>query len=89
MKRVWCIHELWFAVQEFGSFDIVMPPAEHPIFTQMLVADFGTVAASLCRVDWESAETLVPSDKHHLQKLVRDGVGVEEVNKAVLEALQG
>ena len=90
MKRLWCIHELWFAVQESGcSFDIVMPPAEHQNFTQMLVADFGAVAASLCRVDWESAEASVPSDKHHLQKLVREGVGVEEVNKAVLEALQG
>jgi len=91
LERVWCLYEvlvgLTLKLKQACKFEVIMPPCEEASFRKALVRDFDSILASLSQIDLENAEASVVEDKVMIKEIVRQGMGFQAVNKAVMGML--
>jgi Tfp pilus assembly protein PilF len=92
LSRVWCIFEVFTALQNECEITIIMPPGEHDRMVKDIIGESnGGVDAlhkSLAAIKVENAEASEPSDKLKILKLIEDSVGFAHVNNQVAERLR-
>ena len=79
------LFEIWIALLLRASgcqLDIIMPPSRRQSF-------FESISKAMCAVELEAADASVKADKEAIHKLVREDMGFDEVNNAVMAALRG
>jgi tetratricopeptide (TPR) repeat protein len=96
LKRVWCIYEIFMAMNEHCDLSIVMPPREKDRMSIQLFSSFGsagvrgidTLCKALAQVNIEQAEASVKQDKERILDLIRKHTGFQKVNGLVREGLR-
>jgi len=86
-----CLYEvlvgLTLKLKQACKFEVIMPPCEEASFRKALVSDFDSILKSLSQIDLENAEASVVEDKVMIKEIVRQGMGFQAVNKAVMGML--
>ncbi|CAK9068670.1 Tartrate-resistant acid phosphatase type 5 (TR-AP) (Tartrate-resistant acid ATPase) (TrATPase) (Type 5 acid phosphatase) (Uteroferrin) (UF) [Durusdinium trenchii] len=89
VSRVWCVFEIFTAVNENCELTVILPPVEMKRFSGTIhdgVLD-KHLWASLEQLDVQRADASVASDKENILRIVADGVGFDCLNQVVRQQL--
>lgn len=92
LTRTWCLFEIWMALrlEQAGHtvmLEIIMPPSEQAAFEHSFSIT-ESVYDVLSHIDVENSQATVPADKEAIMALVREDMGVVEMNQAVHRRLK-
>uniref|UniRef100_A0A7S1WXY6 Uncharacterized protein n=1 Tax=Alexandrium catenella TaxID=2925 RepID=A0A7S1WXY6_ALECA len=90
LTRVWCVYEMYTAINSSVKTSIIMPPKEEEAFRKALREQTGLddVWRDLGNVDAESAQASVEADRKNILALVEKSPGFKEFNSAVVIKLK-
>lgn len=91
LTRAWCIFELYIALKEQSTLELIMPDSESADFLKSLLEDpltLESVMSVFCGADVRTAEASVPSDKDRILLAVENGPGYGTLNQAVKDKLE-
>jgi tetratricopeptide (TPR) repeat protein len=88
LKRAYCIKEVYYTQKSGARFDVVMSSAQQAAFEAALRRDFGSIQASLSKVDVRTATCRNEKDTKAILDELEQGVGFVACNTLVLGLLR-
>lgn len=87
--RIWCLWEI-FVSSTSGTvlFKLVMSQSEKDSFMETLLNDYDAVDKMLATVDVRRSDAFIPEDKTRILAAIEASVGIDGINKVVLEKLR-
>ena len=86
--RVWCLLEIWTAMNVGAEVVMCMSEAEQSSFAANLARNQAEVHRTLDAVDAQQAKATVEADREVILGLIRDGTGFERFNSTIRDALR-
>lgn len=87
LTRAWCLFEIFCSVDSNSEFDIAMTVDQYTNFLDMLVHDYDSVMKMIAVVDLGQSQSYLPLDRERILKVVAEGVGIQTLNKIVIDKL--
>lgn len=87
LTRAWCLFEIFCSVDSNSKFDISMTLDQYNIFLDMLMNDYDSVMKMIAIVDLSNSQSFLPLDRERILKVVSDSVGIQTLNKIVIDKL--
>ena len=88
LARVWCLLEIWTAMDVGAEVVMCLSEAEQLSFAANLARNQAEVHRALDAVDAEHATATVDADREVIFGLIRDGTGFEHFNRTIRDALR-
>jgi tetratricopeptide (TPR) repeat protein len=88
LRRAWCLYEIYCAVEEKGTFEVVMNADASVAFLENVVADPDTYLTMLSNIDLGKSESKYPADKDLILDVVNKTVGIYAVNSLVASRMR-
>ena len=88
LTRVWCLLEVFTAIQQRAEVILCFSAAEETSFAQTLVQNQAEVQRTLDTVDAERAEATVAADRELIFGMIRRGTGFARFNDTIRDALR-
>ena len=88
LTRVWCLLEVFTAIQQRAEVIMCFSAAEETSFAQTLVQNQTDVQRTLDTVDAERAEATVAADRELIFGMIRRGTGFARFNDTIRDALR-
>ena len=88
LARVWCLLEIWTAMNVGAEVVMCLSEAEQSSFAANLARNQAEVHRALDAVDAEQAQATVEADREVILGLIRDGTGFERFNRTIRDKLR-
>eukprot|EP00937_MAST-01D_sp_MAST-1D-sp2_P004358 g4358.t1 len=88
LARVWCLLEIYTAMQEGAELVMCLGSAEQASFADNVVQNQVDVQRVLETLDAREAEATVEGDRDMIFDLIRDGAGFTDFNRTIRDALR-
>ena len=88
LSRVWCLLEVFTAMQEGAELVMCLSSAEQASFAEKLAKNQADVHRALEAVDAEKAEATVASDREMIFEMIRRSKGFAHFNTTIRDALR-
>jgi hypothetical protein len=89
LTRTWCIFELWACYSNRCRFEVALPASQRLKFLSDIDRDIGSFHDMLARVNSRSSTCSRDSDRQRIFDAVESSIGFTEMDRAVLETLEG
>ena len=87
LTRAWCLFEIFCSVDSRSEFDIAMTLDQYKTFLDMLIHDYDSVMKMIAIVDLGQSQSFLPLDRERILKVVAESVGIQTLNKIVIDKL--
>ncbi len=81
--RVWCLWEIYCAVETNSKFEVAMTPEQFNSFISDIVKDGGDFHKMLSNIDVKNSQCWIEQDKERIFEVVKSSVGFDAVNQVV------
>lgn len=86
--RAWCLFEILCSIVTDARFEIAMSSVERKAFMNSVLYDNSAVSSMLGAIDVQRSEAFIPSDKQAIFQAVDSLIGMQTVNKILLDMLR-